>query len=94
MSSIKLERRHKPFTTRHLGSILLLLEALLGLALVLPADLWMMQGLQGVFQFHNTPIPLGILRLLDPQTFALNLVTGSLLCAAIGLLVISRMKSA
>lgn len=93
MASIKLERGHKAFSARQLRSRLLPLESLLGLALVLPADLWMMQGLQGVFQFHNTPIPLGILRLLDPLTFALNLVTGPLLCAAIGLLVISRMKS-
>ena len=63
---------------------LMVLEALLGLALVLPADLWMMQGLQGVFQFHSIVIPLGTLRLLDPPTFFFNILTGVLIFVALG----------
>lgn len=73
-------------------SKLIFLEALLGLAIVLPADLWMMQGLQGVFQFHSIILPLGTLRLLDPLTFVLNILMGIAVCIPIGILVATRAK--
>lgn len=59
---------------------LLLLEAILGLILVLPATLWIAPGLQGIFQFHGTDVLLGTLHLLNPLSIALNLISGPLLC--------------
>ncbi len=92
MTSLKQENPQQ--TSRQLLSRLLILEALLGLVLVLPADIWMMQGLQGILQFHSLVFPLGTLRLLDPLTFVLNLFTGPLVCITIGALVSSRVKRA
>lgn len=92
MTSLKQENPQQ--TSRQLWSKLLVLEALLGLVLVLPADIWMMQGLQGILQFHSLVFPLGTLRLLDPLTFVLNLVMGPLVCITIGALVSSRVKRA
>jgi hypothetical protein len=92
MTSLKQENGHTP--SRRLWSKALLLEALFGLALVLPADLWMMQGLEGILKFQGTAFPLGTLRLLDPLTFALNLITGPLICLAVGTFVTTRVKRA
>nr|BBH92421.1 hypothetical protein KTA_06200 [Thermogemmatispora argillosa] len=66
----------------------LLLTALLGLALVLAPDLWVFQGLAGLLQIPHADIalPLRTLRILDPLTFSLNLVTGPLLCLLLALL--------
>lgn len=65
----------------------LVLEATLGLVLILPAGLWMLSGLQGLLQLSPTfVLPIRTLHLLDPLTFILNLVTGPLICLAIGIL--------
>jgi hypothetical protein len=61
----------------------LLLEAVFGLVLVLPADLWIFQGLNGLLQLPAITIPIRTLSILNPLTFALNLITGPLVCIAI-----------
>jgi hypothetical protein len=71
---------------------LALFETLLGLAVVLPAILWMLQGLQGVFEFHNVVIALGTLRLLDTPNVILDLLTGIVVCVAAGILAGTRAK--
>lgn len=63
----------------------LLLEAVFGLVLVLPADLWIFQGLNGLLQLPAITIPIRTLSILDPLTFALNLITGPLVCIAIAI---------
>ena len=90
MTSFKQENLQ--LTYRQLLGKLALFEALLGIVIVFPADLWMMQGLQGVLQFHSLAYPFGTLRLLDPPTFILNLFTGPLICVTVGILVSSRVK--
>ncbi len=67
--------------------IFLLLEALLGLIIVLPADLWLLRGIQGILQLQDFAIPIRSLQVLNPLTFTLNLVTGPLICVAVGILV-------
>lgn len=67
--------------------IFLLLQALLGLVLILPPDLWMLRGLEGVFQFGNQAVRLPTFHVLDPTLFLLNLLTGILFCVLVGLLV-------
>lgn len=67
--------------------LLLLLEALLGLILLLPANLWMLRGLSGVLQFGNTVVQLPTLHLLNPPLFLLNVLTGALFCVLVGLIV-------
>lgn len=62
----------------------LLLEAILGLALVLPADLWIAQGVQGLLQVGNIIAPIFALHLLDQRTFVLNLISGPVVCMGIG----------
>ncbi len=62
----------------------LLLEAVLGLALVLPADLWIAQGVQGLLQIQDIIAPIPALHLLDQRTFILNLISGPLMCMGIG----------
>ena len=58
----------------------LLLEAVLGLVIVLPADLWLLQGIKGILQLQNVAIPIRSLQVLNPLTFTLNLLTGPLVC--------------
>ncbi len=67
--------------------IFLLLEALLGLIIVLPADLWLLRGIQGILQLQDFAIPIRSLQVLNPLTFTLNLITGPLICVAVGILV-------
>jgi len=64
----------------------LLLEALLGLIIVLPANLWLLQGIQGILQLQDVAIPIRSLEVLNPPTFGLNLITGPVVCMAIGIL--------
>lgn len=66
----------------------LLLEALFGVLLVLPSDLIILGGLQGLLQIPDLglTIPIRTLHLLDPLTFTLNLITGLFTCLTIGLL--------
>jgi hypothetical protein len=66
--------------------VFLLLEALLGLILILPANLWILRGLEGVLQIQNVVAPLPIIHLLNPTLFILNLLTGALSCVLIGLI--------
>lgn len=70
---------------------LLIFEGLLGLLLVVPADLWIMQGLQGVLQIQSTVLPIGTLNILNTPTFTLNIITGPLICMVAGTL-ISRLR--
>lgn len=64
----------------------LLLESVLGILLVLPADLWIVRGLQGLLQGQLFAIQIRTLYILDQTTFILNLVTGPLVCVGIGIL--------
>ena len=64
----------------------LLLEGVLGILLVLPADLWIVRGLQGLLQVEIFAFPIRTLYILDQFTFILNLVTGPLVCVGIGIL--------
>ncbi|MGB8343791.1 MAG: hypothetical protein WCD86_02850 [Ktedonobacteraceae bacterium] len=58
----------------------LLLAALLGLLLVIPADLWIMRGLEGVLRTPLFVLPLRTLYILNNLTFVLNIVTGPAVC--------------
>lgn len=69
-----------------------LFEALLGLVLVLPAAIWMLQGLEGVLQLPNVVASIGTLHLLDPLSFVLDIVTAVLICVATGTMVITRAR--
>jgi hypothetical protein len=66
----------------------LMLEIALGFFLVLPADLWMLGGLQGLLQVprFDIVVPIPTLVILDQRAFVLNLITGPVVCLAIGLL--------
>ncbi|MGH2508735.1 MAG: hypothetical protein ACRDHZ_15220 [Ktedonobacteraceae bacterium] len=63
------------------------LETLLGLIIVLPSNLWLIRGLEGILQFQDQAVPLPPLYLLDMTTFTLNLVTGVVFSVLIGLVV-------
>ncbi|HEU5382713.1 MAG TPA: hypothetical protein VFV38_45485 [Ktedonobacteraceae bacterium] len=63
------------------------LEALLGLGMILPSNLWLLRGLEGVLQFQGQVVPLPTISLLDSRLFILNLLTGPLLCILAGLVV-------
>ncbi|GEM_PF-697961 len=67
--------------------LFLLLESLLGLLLILPANLWLLRGLEGILQLQNLLAALPPIQLLNPATFILNLVTGVLFCALVGVIV-------
>jgi hypothetical protein len=62
----------------------LLMEALLGLVLVLPANLWIAFGLHGLLQLPSIAVLLRTLQLLNPLTFTLNLITAPLVCVIAG----------
>jgi len=83
-------REHNSTATKPASSLrwppYLLLEIVLGLALVLPADLWIVRGLQGLLQDPIVAIPIRTLYILDQTTFVLNLVTGPLLCLVVGII--------
>jgi len=68
--------------------IYLMLEVMMGILLVLPADLWMLEGLQGLLQVPslNTVLPIPSLVILDQRAFVLNLITGPIVCLGMGLL--------
>lgn len=61
------------------------MEATLGLILVLPANLWVLRGIEGLLQFHGMVIPVRTISILTPPTFALNLITGPLICVSLGI---------
>ena len=60
------------------------MEAALGLVLVLPANLWVLRGLEGLLQFHDIVIPIRTISILNTLTFSLNLITGPLVCVGLG----------
>ncbi len=62
----------------------LLLQALLGLLLVVPADLWIMRGLEGLLRTSLFVLPLRSLYILDTTTFILNIITGPVVCLFVG----------
>jgi len=66
----------------------LIYELVLGLVLVLPANMWMIGGLQGVLRIPqlDLAVPIATLRILNQATFVLNLLTGPTVCLGIGLL--------
>jgi hypothetical protein len=64
----------------------LMMEAALGLILVLPANLWVFRGLEGLFQFHGIVIPIRTISILNAPTFVLNLITGPFVCIVVGVL--------
>jgi hypothetical protein len=61
------------------------MEAALGLVLVLPANLWVLRGLEGLLQIHDIVIPIRSISILNPLTFSLNLITGPLVCVGLGI---------
>ncbi len=61
------------------------METALGLLLVLPANLWVLRGLEGLIQFHGIVIPIRTITILTPPTFALNLITAPLVCVSLGI---------
>ena len=73
--------------------VLLVLEIVLGLLLVLPADLLISRGLRGLLQDQILAVPIRTLYILNPLTFTLNLLFGPLVCAGIGLLLFWQQKS-
>ena len=89
LALFKMEQR----SDRRPRRILLPLEALLGLALVLPADLWIGFGLHGLLQTPNIAVQLRTLQLLNPLTFTLNLITAPLVCMIVGAAIISARRT-
>src|SRR5579863_1869916 len=84
MATFGAETRAAQVPSRLSWRTLLLLEALLGLALVLPADLWIAFGLHGLLQITGIAVLLRTLQLLNPLTFTLNLITAPLVCMIVG----------
>jgi hypothetical protein len=66
--------------------IYILLELLIGLLLVLPANLWIVRGLEGLLQDPVIAIQIRTLHILDQFTFTLNLLSGPLICLGLGIL--------
>jgi hypothetical protein len=63
----------------------LALELIFGLLLVLPADLFIMRGLQGLLRMPLVALPIRTLFLLNTFTFALNLLSGPIICLALAI---------
>lgn len=63
------------------------LEILFGLILILPTNLWLLRGLEGVLQMGGIIAALPTIQLINPLLFTLNLLTGALFCLIIGLIV-------
>jgi hypothetical protein len=85
LAVFRLEKSRGQATLRAALRNALLMEALLGLILVLPANLWIAYGLHGLLQLPAIAVPLRTLQLLNPLTFTLNLITAPLLCVIAGL---------
>jgi hypothetical protein len=64
----------------------LLLELLLGLFIVLPANLFIVRGLEGLLQGPVIAFQIRTLHILDQATFMLNLITGPLVCLGLAIL--------
>lgn len=63
------------------------LELLLGLFLILPPDLWLLQGLEGLLSLNGQDFALPTIHFLNPTLFILNLVTGLVFCLLVSLVV-------
>ena len=87
LAVFRLEKSRGQATLRSARRNALLMEALLGLILVLPANLWIAYGLHGLLQLPAIAVPLRTLQLLNPLTFTLNLITAPLLCVIAGLVI-------
>ncbi|HEU0000196.1 MAG TPA: hypothetical protein VFQ36_04820, partial [Ktedonobacteraceae bacterium] len=85
LALFRLEQRTGQAQSRHNLGGLLLLEALLGLVLVLPANLWIAYGLHGLLQLPTISVPIRTLELLNTLTFTLNLITAPLICLLVGM---------
>lgn len=72
----------------------LILEALFGLVIVVPANLWIQRGVQGLLQLQSIVVPIRSLELLDTTSFLLNFVTAPLLCVILGLVLWSQRERA
>ena len=85
LAVFKLEKSRGQTVLRSARRNALLMEALLGLTLVLPANLWIAFGLHGLLQLPAIAVPLRTIQLLNPLTFTLNLITAPLVCIIAGL---------
>ncbi len=88
LALFRLEQRQGQTALKSARRNVLLLEALLGLMLALPADLWITFGLHGLLQLPSIAVLLRTLQLLNPLTFTLNLVTAPLLCMVVGIAIV------
>jgi hypothetical protein len=93
LALFRLEQHQSQMTSKGARRMVLLLEALLGLALVLPADLWIAFGLHGLLQLPSIAVLLRTLQLLNPLTFTLNLVTAPLLCIVVGIAIVGLRRN-
>ncbi len=84
LALFKLEKLEDRTALRRARRNALLMEALLGLLLVLPANLWITFGLHGLLQLPGIAVLLRTLQLLNPLTFTLNLITAPLVCVIVG----------
>ncbi|MGZ3621896.1 MAG: hypothetical protein ACXWPG_02220 [Ktedonobacteraceae bacterium] len=81
------QRDHKENPVIYPGWMAFLsMEAALGLILVLPANLWVLRGIEGLVQFHGIVIPIRTISILTPPMFVLNLITGPLICVSLGII--------
>lgn len=87
LARYRLEKSRGQTSLRSAGYNALLMEALLGLILVLPANLWIAFGLHGLLQLPAITVLLRTLQLLNPLTFTLNLITAPLICVIAGLVI-------
>ena len=93
LAVFRLEKSRGQAVLRSARRNALLMEALLGLVLVLPANLWIAFGLHGLLQLPAIAVPLRTLQLLNPLTFALNLMTAPLICIIAGLAIFGMRRS-
>jgi hypothetical protein len=70
----------------------LALAALLGLLLVIPADVWIMRGLEGLLRTPLFVLPLRTLYILNTFTFILNIITGPLVCLLVAVVMRAIMR--
>jgi hypothetical protein len=68
-------------------SLFCIFEFIFGFFLILPANLWLFQGLEGILQIEGQTVALPTVHFLNTTLFLLNLITGSLFCLLIGLIV-------
>ena len=92
LALFRLEKPEGLAALRRVRRNALLMEALLGLILVLPANLWIAFGLHGLLQLPSIAVLLRTLQLLNPLTFTLNLITAPLVCVIAGAAIFSTRR--